>query len=269
MTMDGPLRQPDYLSTVQYAAAGNLGNRSNLHDRFSTSPMSFRAWESGLINWPEVGDVLEVGSGPGRFWALDSLPRSMRVTATDLSAGMVADASAALAINGYADTCTAVCDAQQLPFDDAMFDVVMANHMLYHLQNPVRGLREFRRVLRPDGVALLATNAPGHMRQLNDAIAEVFDDAPSGLNSVFGIDNGEMMLRELFSSITWYSFVNPLIVSNVEDLLAYATSLPPAQNGTPAQREQLAEVFRREVERGDGAMRIDTRTGAFVCRGAA
>jgi SAM-dependent methyltransferase len=41
-------------------------------------------------------------------------------------------------------------------FDDASLDFVIANHLLEHLEYPVRALREFIRVLRPGGLILMA-----------------------------------------------------------------------------------------------------------------
>jgi SAM-dependent methyltransferase len=260
-----PLRQPDYLAAVQYSTSKNLADRSYLHDHYSTRSLPFRAWEVGLIDWPVDAAVLEVGAGPGRFWEDERLPRTLQVTATDLSPGMVAQADDAIAAWGYSSVRTLVCDAQHLPFDDDQFDVIVANHMLYHVPEPEQALREFRRLLRPGGTALIATNAPGHMRQMNDALAEVFGETPLALNDVFGIDNGELMLREVATSVTWHSFVNPLIVDDVEALMRYATSLPPAQFGSPEQISQLRDNFQKGIVDGGGTLRIDTRTGAFVC----
>jgi demethylmenaquinone methyltransferase/2-methoxy-6-polyprenyl-1,4-benzoquinol methylase len=42
-------------------------------------------------------------------------------------------------------------DAQQLPFPDAAFDVVSIAFGIRNVQDPMRALREFRRVLRPGG----------------------------------------------------------------------------------------------------------------------
>ena len=43
------------------------------------------------------------------------------------------------------------CDAAALPFADASFDAVIANHMLYHVDDPAAVVHEFDRVLRPGG----------------------------------------------------------------------------------------------------------------------
>jgi SAM-dependent methyltransferase len=44
-----------------------------------------------------------------------------------------------------------------LPFPDASFDVVLSNHVIEHTQDPAAHLREIRRILKPEGVAYLAT----------------------------------------------------------------------------------------------------------------
>jgi SAM-dependent methyltransferase len=49
----------------------------------------------------------------------------------------------------------AKCDLQALPFGDASFDWVIANHVLEHVPDDRRAMREIRRVLKPGGTALL------------------------------------------------------------------------------------------------------------------
>ena len=45
--------------------------------------------------------------------------------------------------------------AEELPYDDAQFDLVTALDVVEHLDDDVAGLREMRRVLRPGGRALI------------------------------------------------------------------------------------------------------------------
>lgn len=264
-----PLRNPADLASGQYASGSNLAARSALHDQFSSTQRPFRLWEADLVNWTSCRDVLDVGTGTGRFWDNAELPRHLSLTLLDISAGMVSEASALAARGGFERVHLSVADAQHLPFADASFDVVVANHMLYHVPEPAAAVAEFRRVLRHDGVALIATNASGHMRQLNEAIAEVFGPFDLGLNSVFGIENGEEVLRRYFSNIAWRSFVNPLLVTDPEAVASYAMSIPPAQHATADQASDLMAVIAQRMEAAGGVFRIDTRTGAFVCSGHA
>ena len=55
-----------------------------------------------------------------------------------------------------------VADVQDLPFPDASFDAVIANHMLFHVEDRPRALGEIVRVLRPDGrLGILEITRPG------------------------------------------------------------------------------------------------------------
>jgi len=47
--------------------------------------------------------------------------------------------------------------SERLPFDDEYFDIVVSHHVIEHVQDQRLHLREIRRVIRPDGVAYLAT----------------------------------------------------------------------------------------------------------------
>jgi SAM-dependent methyltransferase len=48
--------------------------------------------------------------------------------------------------------------AERLPFDDGSIDVVHSNQVIEHLPFTDHFLREIRRILRPDGYAVLSTN---------------------------------------------------------------------------------------------------------------
>jgi SAM-dependent methyltransferase len=252
-----------YLREVQYATGEKLDARAHLHRQYSTSPIPLARFESALIDWSEVRTVLECGCGTGRFWDSLTAPTSIELTLTDLSEGMVHEAVQRATAAGLRSTGSAQ-DVQALPFAGREFDVVVANHMLYHVPDPDRAVAEIARVLDDDGVALIATNGYGHMGELNETLSEVFGSHSEGLYEVFGIDSGEARLRRAFGSIVWHAFDNDLLVDDPAPVLAYALSFPPGESATDAQRLALDAAIRRRFT--DGTMRIRTRTGAFVCR---
>jgi SAM-dependent methyltransferase len=48
-------------------------------------------------------------------------------------------------------------NAEQLPFDDGSFDLIICNHVLEHVSQPERALAEFRRVLGPRSLLIAQT----------------------------------------------------------------------------------------------------------------
>ncbi|MEX2561680.1 MAG: class I SAM-dependent methyltransferase, partial [Nitriliruptoraceae bacterium] len=102
--------------------------------------------------------VLEVGSGTGFFLinlALGGHLGDAGLHASDLSAGMLATCRTNAAAHGV-EIVTTVADAEQLPFEDATFDLVVGHAFLHHLPVPALALREMHRVLAPAGTMVIA-----------------------------------------------------------------------------------------------------------------
>ncbi len=96
--------------------------------------------------------VLEVGAGTGKNAAY--YPAEARTIATDLVPEMAARAARRIAESKVrADV--ALMDAQALAFKDGSFDTVIATFVFCSVPDPVTGLQELRRVLRPGGQLLL------------------------------------------------------------------------------------------------------------------
>ncbi|WP_411104438.1 methyltransferase domain-containing protein [Streptomyces sp. cmx-4-9] len=98
--------------------------------------------------------VLDVGCGPGTITAdlAELVAPDGRVTAVDASAEIVEQARAHAAERGLAGVEFATADVHALDFPDDTFDVVHAHQVLQHVGDPVRALREMRRVCRPGGI---------------------------------------------------------------------------------------------------------------------
>ena len=96
--------------------------------------------------------VLEVGVGTGKNVA--HYPAGARMVAVDLVPEMATRAARRIAESGVR-TDIALMDAQVLAFKDGSFDTVVATFVFCSVPDPVAGLRELRRVLRPGGQLLL------------------------------------------------------------------------------------------------------------------
>ena len=128
-----------------------------------------------------IGDLLEVAAGTGVVTrALAKvLPEQTAIVATDLNPAMLAHA-AAVPIARAVEWKQA--DALQLPFPDSSFDVVVCQFGVMFFPDKVRGLSEFRRVLRRGGLLVfnvwdsIETNELAH--EIENAVAALMPADP-------------------------------------------------------------------------------------------
>jgi ubiquinone/menaquinone biosynthesis C-methylase UbiE len=122
----------------------------------------------GDDRWP-YGRALELGCGTG-FFLLNLMQAGLtaRGSVTDLSPGMVAAALRNAEHLGL-DVDGRVADAEQIPYDDATFDVVVGHAVLHHIPDLDRAFREALRVLKPGGRFLFA----GEPTRLGDRYARL------------------------------------------------------------------------------------------------
>jgi ubiquinone/menaquinone biosynthesis C-methylase UbiE len=111
----------------------------------------------GGIDGRRFADAVEIGSGTGYFSLnLVQLGLIERLTATDISPGMLGQLEARAAALGLAEVSGVAAEAEQLPFEEASFDLVFGHAVLHHIPDLDRAFAEFRRVLRPGGMVVFA-----------------------------------------------------------------------------------------------------------------
>jgi len=110
--------------------------------------------------------ILEVGVGTGLNLSL--YQRDTEVTGIDFSAQMLDQAEARVAREGLQPRLFQM-DAADLRFPDGSFDIVYAPYVISVVPDPVKVLREMRRVCRPGGRLLVL----GHFRSSHPVLSRI------------------------------------------------------------------------------------------------
>jgi phosphatidylethanolamine/phosphatidyl-N-methylethanolamine N-methyltransferase len=102
-----------------------------------------------LMNCRPGERVLDVGVGTGL--ALDHYPRETNVVGVDLTPSMLNKARERIAEQGLDNIELHVMDAQDMTFENASFDTVVAMYVASVVPDPERLVAEMKRVCKPGG----------------------------------------------------------------------------------------------------------------------
>lgn len=97
--------------------------------------------------------VLEIGFGSGAV--LFSFDKSCQVHGLEISKSAIAQAERKAVKLGYRGHDFHLVSGETLPYPDGHFDVIIASHVVEHVQDDAQLLREIRRTLKSDGVAIV------------------------------------------------------------------------------------------------------------------
>jgi ubiquinone/menaquinone biosynthesis C-methylase UbiE len=263
-----------FLRESQYKDSSNLGARIQLHKLFSTNTHDLHRWlfELMLATFGSQARILEVGCGRGDLWAanVDRIPAGWQITLTDFSQGMLDDARKQ--IGAAAENFDMrVADIQELPFENATFDGVIANFMLYHVPDRTKGIGELRRVLKPQGSLHAATLGKQHMWEYQELLRQFAPQVSMGAQHVdqtFGLENGAEQLSASFGDVQFIQYDCDLAVTDAAPMMDYVSSMVMGKEVLDEQREAM-RVHLNQAIADKGYFFIRKASGTFVARGNA
>ncbi|KAK0660151.1 S-adenosyl-L-methionine-dependent methyltransferase [Cercophora samala] len=254
----------------QYTTTSSrLAARLSIHN-YNTAPQSW--FEFAQTSIPKHGSILEVGAGTGALWS-DTFPPSeiksiTSLTLTDFSPAMVETMSAnpsIISLQSQLPVQILQCDATALPFPDSEFDTVIANHMLYHVDDPLSALSEFKRVLKTGGKLVVALNGLDHLKELFE-VGELVGRGSTiaGLAKITAENAVEQITSVGFEGVDGQRFPGEFRLPGVEPVLRYLDSVGEADM-EEEKREMVKKVVGERLD-GEGVFRVGKNMVVFTGR---
>src|SRR3989338_2180968 len=135
----------------------------DLHSKLAEK-MWFAAWRRKFFS-PLQGTILEVGIGTGKN--IEFYHEKANVIGIDFSEKMLEKARERLMKSGKSNISLQQMDVENLTFKDNSFDYVVTSCVFCSVPDPLKGLQEIRRVLKPTGRFVMIE----HVLSKNPAIA--------------------------------------------------------------------------------------------------
>ena len=195
--------------------------------------------------------VLDIATGTGLSAeaALAAVGSTGHVTAVDISPAMIEKARQRL--DRAPNASVSVEDGQALSFSDGSFDAVLCNLGLMFFPDPLRGLSEFRRVLRPGGRVAVSVNTivkRSYNHQINAIIARHVPSLAEAATRTFALGEASR-LRSLFSE-AGFGGIETNTVRHTFVLPSFDAYYGPFERGGASTGQALAalsEEIRRAV----------------------
>lgn len=242
-------------SEPEYLTLGPLQTRIDTHRRYSEYPEDVERAVLDEIPLRPDDSLLDIGSGTGSFLGrLRHEGHRGRLVGLDTSPAAI-DELVKL------DSVEAVrADAIGLPFSDSEFSVVTARHMLYHVSDPSRALRQARRVLRPGGWFAASVNFPGALPETVDLLCTVGARHGVSVRHERPVDTASLpeLIEPVFGNVRTIEHANALLFPTADAFARYAVAMLSfyGVDSNFAASEAVIEDLVAEAQR-----RFDAREG--------
>ena len=252
---------------TQYQNAANISARIRLHREYSVNPKGWFPWLLEQCELHEGMRILEIGCGNGALWSENRewLPEHMQVVLSDKSDGMLRDVQRELGEDerfSYERF-----DCNEIPYGEAEFDLVIANHVLFYCEDIPQVLSECKRVLRPNGQFLCSTYGRNHMKEITELVQRFNKDivlSADCLYEHFGLENGAEILRTFFPKAEKHIYKDAIEIDEPEPLISYILSCHGNQNQLLLdQYKEFGEFVSQQMR---GGFHITKEAGAFICK---
>ena len=248
-----------------YMNTNNLDTRISFHDTFSVNKNDWFSWIFEQIDFSTVYRLLEIGCGNGKLWENNHYNlRNREIFLSDNSAGMIEETKQRLGD----DYNYLIIDCNDIPFKSNYFDNIIANHVLFYLNDLNRGLQEITRVLKSGGTFYCSTYSKLHMKEITEIVKQFDNRISLSINFLpdhFGLENGKEILSKYFSFVELKKYDDYLLVNEAQPLIDYILSCHGNQNEYLSNRLKEFKHYINDLINKQNGIKITKDCGLFIC----
>lgn len=257
-----------------YLKSDNLEKRINIHV-YSTAKKTWYQWLFEKFELKENMQVLDVGCGNAAIWLemRENIPNGACITLVDVSRAMLDTAKKKIITykNDFErrniQFIYQEMDVTNL-FIDGIYDRVLANHMLYHIDDDKRDclIKRMAELTKDDGKFFASTIGKNHMKEIFDLIQEFAPQAevPYWMSQGFSLENGAEQIMPHFSKVKVLKHDNNLLVPDVDAIFNYLASLPGNVNSIVIKNKQRLKEYLKKKISEDHPYFIQKATGVII-----
>ena len=260
------------LNENHYATSDKYDSRVYLNAKFKTNAKSKFRWIFEHFPQKDGAKVLELGCGTGLFWLANrnEIPKSWSITLSDYSEGMLKKTRATLSRLNR-DFTYEVVNAESIDYPAELFDIVLANNMLYHLDNRSTAISHISRILKDDGVFIASTMGRNDMLELHQHLHAFLKTRGKGFpfrEFPFSLENGLKQLEDHFSKVTLSRYNDMLKIDQVEPIINYYLSFNGMYDNLVVLDEKDIDPFKKYLQSiidSKKAISVTKDSGIFIC----
>ena len=263
------------LKDKQYNTADKYNARILIHARYGTNKTPWPIWLFSQYHFGDHARIIDFGCGNGLLWKVNSfrINANWQIELTDFSQGMI-DAARSYIGASPANINYQVVDLSQFPAGNRKYSNIVANHMLYHIEDREKAIRTISSILEPGGEFYASTVGLSNMQEMKNLVREYTGNdnyalALGNITDRFSLENGADQMRTVFDDVEIIEYPDALEITDANDLVNYVLSCNDLVPGIQVLPEDQREAFTRFVDdriTRDGKIHITKSSGTFIAR---
>ena len=263
------------LKDKQYVNAERYKARILIHAKYATNKSLWPIWLFSLYHLEDNARIIEFGCGNGILWKANSfrINKSWHIELTDFSQGMIDSARAVIGPE-HENISYRIVDLSNFAAGAQRYTNIIANHMLYHIDDREKAFRTIYDILEPHGEFCASTIGLNNMIEMKALVKDYtgndnYSQVQGSIADRFSLENGAEQMSLVFDEVEKFEYIDSLEITDTGDLVNYILSCNDLVPGIIVLPEEQRDEFASYIDKimkKKGKIHITKTSGTFIAR---